>query len=220
MPLQNRVTPFGEIVAIAARGLLMGNRGGRLHDPETRLLSGRRWQSMAWISCDLHYKGRRRVVMGHGYTELFFLDEVTALTAGHRPCHTCRRADALAFADAWARAHGLCARPRAGEIDRGLHRERTPLGMRPHFLEPLPDLPDGSMIALPSAETDPAKPDAIWQAWAIKGDQLLRWEADGYAEVRPRPSAGLAYALTPPSTIAALAAGYRPLWHPSAEAVA
>ncbi|MEW5424653.1 hypothetical protein [Amorphus sp. 3PC139-8] len=218
MPLQNRVTPFGEIVAIAARGLLMGNRGGRLHDPGTKLLSGRRWQSMAWIACDLHYKDRRRVIMGHGYTELFFLDEVTALTAGHRPCYTCRRARALAFAEAWAEAHGLPRRPRAGEIDRCLHRERTPLGMRPHFLEPLPDLPDGSMIALPSAETDPDDPEAIWQAWAIKGDRLLRWDGDGYSEARARPASGLAYALTPPSTIAALASGYRPLWHPSAEA--
>lgn len=216
MPLQNRVTPFGEIVALSARGLLMGNRGGRLHDPGTKLLSGRRWHSKAWIACDLHYRGRRREVMGRGYTELFFLDEITALTAGHRPCYLCRRERALAFADAWAKGHDLGHTPTAREIDTILHRERTPLGMRPHFLEPLPDLPDGAMIALPNAESDAADPAAIWQAWAVKANRLLRWDGDGYRESRPRPGSGLAYALTPPSTIAVLASGYRPMWHPSA----
>lgn len=217
MPLQNRVTPFGEIVAISARGLLMGNRGGRLHDPATKLLSGRRWASRAWIACDLHYGDTRREVMGRGYTELFFLDEVTALTAGHRPCYLCRRAAARAFADRWAAAHGLARPPRAGDMDRVLHRERTPLGMRPHFLEPIPDLPDGTMVALPKPEAEPGDPGAIWEAWAVRGDRLLKWSGAGYAEVRPRPGAGLAYALTPPSTIAVLANGYQPTWHDTAE---
>ena len=217
MPLRNRVTPFGEIVAISARGLLMGNRGGRLHDPETKLLGGRRWASRAWISCSLHYRDTKRDVMGAGYTELFFMDEVTALTAGHRPCYLCRREAARAFASAWAEAQGLARPPRAPDIDRTLHRERTPLGMRPHFLEPIPDLPDGTMIALPRPESDPDDPGAIWQAWAIRGDRLLKWSGGGYAEAQPRPSAGIAYALTPSSVIAALASGYRPMWHSSAE---
>ncbi|WP_018698806.1 hypothetical protein [Amorphus coralli] len=217
MPLQNRVTPFGEIVAISARGLLMGNRGGRLHDPETKLLSGRRWTSRAWISCSLHHGDTKRHVMGPGYTELFFTDEVTALTAGHRPCYRCRRAAARAFAAAWAQAQGLPRPPRAPEMDRVLHRERTPLGMRQHFLEPIPDLPDGTMIALPNPESDPDDPGAIWQAWAIRGDRLLKWEGGGYTEIQPRPGAGIAYALTPPSVIAVLDNGYQPIWHPSSE---
>ncbi|MDQ0316530.1 hypothetical protein [Amorphus orientalis] len=217
MPLQNRVTPFGEIVALSARGLLMGNRGGRLHDPETRLLTGRRWRSKAWIICSLHHKGRHREVMGTGYTELFFLDEVTALAAGHRPCFQCRRERARAFTAAWSTAHPQDLVANAAAMDATLHRERTPLGMRQHFLEPLPDLPDGAMIALPNAESDADDPSAIWQAWAVRGDRLLRWDGGGYPETRPRPDTGLAYALTPPSIIAVLAAGYRPMWHPSAE---
>src|SRR6185295_16764435 len=97
MPLQNRVSPFGELVVSHARGTLMGNRGGRLHDDKRRL-TRRRWVSRQWICCVLEFKGRRRNVWGRYYTELFFLDEVTALAAGHRPCFECRRKDAERFA--------------------------------------------------------------------------------------------------------------------------
>ncbi|MEO1001299.1 MAG: hypothetical protein AAFW69_11970, partial [Pseudomonadota bacterium] len=100
MPLQNRVTPFGEIEADPARGLWLGNRGGRFHRDD-RTLGRRRHASRAWIYCVLNFKGRRRAVMGPGYTELFFLDEPTALAAGHRPCFECQRARAIAFAEAW-----------------------------------------------------------------------------------------------------------------------
>src|SRR5947209_1513089 len=121
MALQNRMTPFGELLADPARGLFMGNRGGRLHDDDRRLAS-RRWTSKAWICCRLRFNDRHRTVWGRGYTELFFLDEVTALAAGHRPCFECRRQDARAFAAALAAAVG---RPlRAPEIDRRLHAER------------------------------------------------------------------------------------------------
>ena len=95
-PLQNRVDPFGKICAIPARGALMGNRGGRLHTPEQRVV--RSWVSRRWITCRLTFRDRRRHVMGDSYTELFFMDEATALAAGHRPCFECRRADAKAFA--------------------------------------------------------------------------------------------------------------------------
>ena len=96
-PLQNRVTPFGELVATPARGLLLGNRGGRFHDPATRALRTRRWASKQWICCVLAFKGWHREVWKTGYTELFFLDEVTALAAGHRPCCECRRVAARGF---------------------------------------------------------------------------------------------------------------------------
>ena len=92
MPLQNRVTPQGEIIATPERGTVMGNRGGRIHRDDRA-----RWKSKAWITCRLSFKSRHRTVMGNSYTELFFLDEATALAAGHRPCFECRRADALAF---------------------------------------------------------------------------------------------------------------------------
>src|SRR3954451_19856984 len=118
MALQNRVDPFGELIATSARGLLFGNRGGRFHrDPET--LGNRRWASRQWICCVLAFKQRHRKVWRNGYTELFFLDEVTALAAGHRPCFECRRKDAKAFAEYWGRARGM-ETPHAPDMDRVL----------------------------------------------------------------------------------------------------
>src|SRR5437870_4460212 len=123
MPLQNRVTPFGEIVAAPERGLYTGNRG-IIHDPETRTLLQRRWTSKVWIVCLCEFQGRRRRLMSPGtWTELFFLDEATALAAGHRPCFFCRRTDAEAFRSAWARGNGGRA-PAAPEMDAILHAER------------------------------------------------------------------------------------------------
>src|SRR5215831_18324174 len=108
-PLQNRVTPFGDVVAIPQRGLYIGNRG-IIHDPATKTLLGRRWTTKAWLFCVLDYKGRRRELMGgHSWTELFFLDEAVALAAGHRPCFFCRRGDAQAFRAAWGKAKGAQA---------------------------------------------------------------------------------------------------------------
>jgi hypothetical protein len=119
MPLPNRVDPFGNLFGDDSRGLLFGNRGGRFHrDGQT--LGARRWVSRRWICCRLDFKGRHRDVWGRGYTELFFLDEPTALAAGHRPCFECRRADARAFAAAFARGHAMSA----DEIDRVLHAQR------------------------------------------------------------------------------------------------
>src|SRR5690606_16396719 len=117
-PLQNRVAPDGSLNAVAARGTLMGNRGGRLHRADGTL--GRaRWRSRAWIACLTEFRGRHRAVWGESYSEIFFLDEATALAAGHRPCFECRRAEALAFAAAWGEPA-----PRAGEMDAVLHAER------------------------------------------------------------------------------------------------
>jgi hypothetical protein len=201
MPLQNRVTPFGEFIAHPARGLFMGNRGGRIHD-EAKRLTARRFASKQWICCAIAFKGRHRKVWGDSYTELFFLDEVTALSAGHRPCFECRRNDANAFAEAWGRAHGR--RLRAGEMDAILHAERLHgRGKRLHRRS-MGSLPDGAMIAIDAA------------AYAVRGDALLRWSAGGYVERRPRPASGDADVLTPPSIVAALAANYRPHWHDSA----
>src|SRR6185436_16785602 len=113
MPLQNRADPFGELFVTPARGLFMGNRGGRIH-ADDRTLTKRRWVSPQWICCRLEFNNRHRTVWGDSYTELFFLDEVTALAAGHRPCFECRRQDAEAFAESWARSFKQRARPRDG----------------------------------------------------------------------------------------------------------
>jgi len=204
MPLQNRVDPFGELRAVPARGLFFGNRGGRIHGAD-RTLSRRRWTSRAWICCRLAFKGRHREVWGNGFTELFFLDEPTALSAGHRPCFECRRADALAFAAAWGRAQRLSAPPRAGEMDAVLHAERLHgRGKRRHRAA-LDALPDGALVVLENDEP-----------FAVRGDGLLPWSAAGYGVRRPRPRGLEVDVLTPPAIVATLAAGYRPQWHPSA----
>lgn len=202
MALQNRVTPFGELLAVPARGLFMGNRGGRLHDDDHRLAS-RRWTSKAWICCRLSFNDRHRTVWGRGYTELFFLDEVTALAAGHRPCFECRRQDAIAFARYWAR--GGAERARAAEMDRVLHAER--LAGRAKRIHRPRKLPDGAVVILA---------DAPQSAFAVRGDALLRWTPAGYAGARKRADASIAGLLTPPGIVAVLAAGYAPQWHPSA----
>src|SRR5690348_12070398 len=141
-PLQNRVDPFGELFADPARGTLMGNRGGRFHT-EARTLTARRWASRQWICCVLNFKNRRRDVWGRFYTELFFLDEPTALAAGHRPCFECRRGDAVAFAECWREAGGFGARPSADQMDEVLHHERLRGRAKRLHRAAIAALPDG-----------------------------------------------------------------------------
>ena len=202
MPLQNRVTPQGDIVAVAARGLFTGNRG-IIHDPATRTLLNRRWTNRAWIVCVCDFRGRRRDVMGtRSWTELFFLDEATALAAGHRPCFTCCRADAMRFRAAWA--DGNCiARPSARDIDRVLDAERRDGRVKRRHPLPVPParMPDGVMLA---DDTN---------CHVVVNGALLRWSFDGYQPAAP-PSGELSM-LTPPATYYALAAGYGPVLHGS-----
>ena len=201
MPFQNRSDPFGGITASAARGAFMGNRGGRIHRDD-RALGARRWASRQWICCRLNFKGRQRSVFGAGYTELFFLDEVTALAAGHRPCFECRREDANVFAANWERATG--SRLRAPEMDLVLHAERLEGRRKRTHRLPLDALPDGAMIALDG------------HAFALRGSKLLRWTPEGYSQAQC-PHTDDAEVLTPPSILAVLGAGYRPHWHQSAD---
>jgi hypothetical protein len=208
MPLQNRVDPFGELCAVSARGLFFGNRGGRIHGDD-RTLTRRRWTSSAWICCRLAFKGRHRAVWGKGYTELFFLDEPTALSAGHRPCFECRRADAKAFAAAWARGNRLGVSPRAAEMDAVLHAQRLDGRAKRRHGVALDDLPDGAMVAMPQGD----------RAFAVRANALLPWTASGYGPPQARPRGVRVDLLTPPAIVAVLAAGYRPQWHPSADRV-
>jgi hypothetical protein len=208
MPLENRAPPTGDIVASPAHGLFMGNRGV-LHDDDQRL--GRaRWRHPHWIICRLAYRGRRRRLMApNAYTELFFLDEATALAAGHRPCALCRRDAYLAFQDA-ARS-GLRRRRRldASGLDRLLHEARIVKGTRRRrrFEARLNDLPDGAMIRLEG------RPDDIW---LIRRDRLSPWRAEGYGPPIRKPAGGRVETLTPHPTVLALLEGHRPLIHPSA----
>lgn len=200
MPLQNRVTPEGAFVASEARGLFMGNRGGRLHDPETRQLGNRRHASKRWICCALDFRGRRREIWGDGYTELFFLDEVTALAAGHRPCFECRRARAEAFRDAIAVGQ---TRLSVDQLDSELHRER--LSPHRHMLHEAEAamLPDGAMVLHEDA------PHAV-----LRG-RLLPWHVGGWGAPAGPPHGTLPL-ITPPLVVRALSNGYSPEWHPSA----
>ena len=204
MPLQNRVMPTGEIVADPARGLMMGNRGC-LHG-KGRQLGASRWRSQLWICCVLDWKGRRRDPMPPGrWTALFFLDEATALAAGHRPCAYCRRGDFLDFAEAWRAAGGLARRPLANEMDPVLHRERVDRRRRQLTHQaPVGELPDGVMIR------------AGGRTGLFLAGQLRPWSFHGYGPPATVPLPGVVEVLTPPSIVAAIAAGYRPLLHPSA----
>jgi hypothetical protein len=201
-PLQNRVTPTGEIIATPHRGLFTGNRG-IIHDPATKTLT-RRWAGKAWLTCVCEFRGRRRQVMGgRSWTELFFLDEATAFSAGHRPCFFCRRDDALRFRAAWEAGNDV-TRVLAREIDAVLHRERLAgRNKRLHALTaPIEELPDGAMVQ------DGA------ESFLIVQGRPLSWSPAGYRETQA--TLHNAMLLTPPSIVRAFSAGYRPMLHPSA----
>lgn len=206
MPLRNRVTPLGTIEADPARGMLMGNRGC-LHDAAGRLRT-EGWRTRRWIACVTAFKDRHRALLQPGrWTELFFLDEATALAAGHRPCAECRRSAYRAFLAAWAAAHGKALR--ADGIDAVLHAERVPprRGAQ-RSRRPLAGLPDGAMVLTPDGA--PA---------LVLGHRLLPWSHAGYGPPVPAEPGFEAPLLTPSSTVATIAAGYRPILHPSAVAL-
>lgn len=203
-PLQNRVTPLGDLVETPARGLLFGNRGGRFHDLATRGLGRRRWASRQWIICVLDFKNRHREVWGNGYTELFFLDEVTALAAGHRPCFECRRADATTYASAFPTEIRTASRARAPEMDRVLHAQRLDGHAKRRHDADFADLPDGAVVEIDG------------NAFALRDERLLPWSVSGYGRPRVRPRIGPAVLLTPPASVTALVEGFRPIWHETA----
>jgi hypothetical protein len=203
MPLQNRVTPTGELIADPARGLVYGNRGC-LHDANGTIR--RRYAVKRWISCRLEFKGwHRHPLMQPGrFTELFFLDEATAFAAGHRPCALCRRGDYVRFGTIWQELHP--GQRGADAIDAQLDEERLDAGARRHHAARFDQLPDGAFVLL---DREPH---------LVLGDELLRWTAGGYASPVPRPQ-GDAVVLTPPSLVHVLRTGWEgavPLLHGSA----
>ncbi len=193
-PARNRVTPTGDIVAIPLRGAWTGNRG-ILHRGRDIV---RFHASDLWITCVLEFRGRRQEQWRpHHYTFLFFHDEAVSFAAGHRPCAECRRADYNAYRTGWASDLGVEV-PSAKDINRQLHGERIVRGTHRRRLHEVPwtDLPDGAFVLL---DQTPA---------VVVGDHLTEWTPDGYAARRPRPVEGIATAITPPSTVAVLRAGY------------
>jgi len=208
MTLRNRVTPFGEIVAVSARGTLMGNRGC-LHDAERRIVKSS--ARVAWVTCRLEWDGIRRTIMAPGkYTELFFLDEATALAAGHRPCNDCRSERLEAFERAWAA--GVEGRP--GEvalvqnIDPVMKRDRADRsGVQHRFTARAGGLPDGVMVQLPGEE---GIARLKWRG------QYLKWAPSGYGHPKAVEEKATVTVLTPACTVKVLAAGYVPEVHATA----
>ncbi|WP_018688650.1 hypothetical protein [Ahrensia kielensis] len=208
MTLQNRVTPFGNIIADKARGLFTGNRG-IIHNPDTRsLLPSRRWTSKAWIICLCSFKERRRDVFGRngknggtGWSELFFLDEATALAAGHRPCFYCQRARATMFQAAFSTGQSE-SKMSAPQMDKLLHAERLNAGKkRLHTIaNDWRSLPDGTIVGNQD------------RAYLISNQTLFLWKPEGYQHDDDAPQ----YLITPPSIVAALRSGYQPVLHDSA----
>ena len=205
---RNRVTPYGELIAVADRGMFWGNRGVLVDDDGqlTRYSRGR-----AWMICVLSYQGIRRVQWSpRRLTELYFLDEATALAAGHRPCGECRYRDYQEFKRCWAAAFG--GTPRVGDIDARLHADRLLDGrrrdkfgsasVRRTYRAAAASLPSGAMVALDG------------QPWLVRGDELLSWAPGGYRERRPVSSVADVTVITPRATVSVLAAGYRPVIHP------
>jgi len=207
MPLQNRGTPLGEIVADSARGLVYANRGC-LHDDTGRII--RRYNGKRWIACRLQFKGRRRPLMRAGrFTELFFLDEATAFAAGHRPCAECRRSDYDRFLSLWRREHPGARG--ADDVDKLLHAQRVDAATRRQLLhgEPWSEQPDGAYVLF---EDEPH---------LVLGDALYRWTPANYTDRRARPRSGEATVITPRSTLEVLRRGWDPVVpfiHPSAYA--
>ena len=208
MPLQNRVTPLGDLVADPARGLLYGNRGC-LHDASGRIR--RRYAVKRWIACRLEFRGwQRGPLMQPGlFTELFFLDEVTAFAAGHRPCALCRRGDYDRLTALWAGLHP--GQIGADAIDAQLHAERVDAATRGqrHHEASLDDLPDGAFVLRDD------------RPWLVLGEYLLAWAPAGYTDRSPRPRGEPTELVTPPSLVAILRSGWEPLvplLHPSAVA--
>jgi hypothetical protein len=198
MPLQNRVTPLGGLIAHPGRGLVYGNRGC-LHD-DHRLIR-RRYAGRRWIACRLRFRGWHRAPLMRpgGFTELFFLDEATAFAAGHRPCALCRREDYVAFQGRWRTLHPGPAG--ADAIDATLHGERVDPSFRDHRLHraPFDDLPDGAFVLLDG------------EPFLVRGSGLLRWTMDGYRDRRDRPRRGRAVLITPPSLVEVLRSGWDPV---------
>ena len=174
MSLQNRVFPDGTFHAVPARGTFMGNRG-RLHDPVTKTLLTRQWALKAWLICQLSFNNRQRNAMGHSYTELFFMDEVTALSSGHRPCYECRRQAFKKYQLCWQKGLDLSSLPKASTMDCQLHQERLLKKTKRQHILSKDMLVDGAFLLIDK------------QFYALKNKQLLLWHFSGYTQSSLEP---------------------------------
>ncbi len=223
MTLPNRIDPWGQFVATPARGSRMGNRGilhalvqgeGEAHEQPVRK---RHWQHHAWVCCLTEFKDRQRDPpwsTPNNYSELFFLDEATALAAGHRPCHQCQPQAAAAFKRAWLAAHAPGGTVSAGDMNTRLHAERARRdGSKPVYEARFDALPVGALFA-PSRADGPAQPgEAVWLRAPQGG---LPWWFGGYGAAQAWAGDARVTVLTPPAVVAVLQHGYVPQVHDSA----
>jgi hypothetical protein len=202
MPLQNRVDPCGNLIRTAARGTMLGNRGGVLHNGDREIV--RAYMSRRWITCVLEFRGRHRAVMSpNRYTELFFLDEAVAFAAGHRPCAECRRERYNAFREAWARAKQQGRTPFADEMDLELHPARIDKRKKVTYEAPLRSLPNGCFVQIEGG------------AYLVLGAVLLLWTPEGYTRREARPRDSIVTVLTPKPIVGCFREGYGPEIHES-----
>jgi len=204
VPLQNRVDPGGELFRTNARGTIMGNRGGAIHNTDREIV--RRFKSRRWIACVLEFRGRHRIVMSERrYTELFFLDEAVAFAAGHRPCAECRRERFNAFKEAWRRGTGQAMLPYAAEMDVELHPARIGnRGEKITYEAELGSLPDGCFVRLEG------------RAYLVHDAALLLWTPEGYSQREVIHKHLVTSVLTPKPIVECFRQGYRPGIHESA----
>ncbi|HMH21223.1 MAG TPA: hypothetical protein VK563_05585 [Puia sp.] len=198
--LQNRVDPVGDIIKTKERGLWMGNRGIVSND---RQEVTRAFGLMAWITCRLEYKGKRLPLMEPNHnTQLFFMDEATSFSAGHRPCAFCRREDFNRFKEYWLKGNpgsGFDKKTSIREIDAVLQKERIGADRSKVTHDERPDqLPDGAFVLF---NDEPC---------LLYGGQLYRWSPSGYGMPVALPGTGMLPVLTPRSVINAFKAGYKP----------
>ncbi len=206
MPLQNRVTPNGDLIAISARGTLMGNRG-RLHTPEKKIV--RPWQLKAWITCLLEFKNyHRKIMSANTWTELFFLVEITAFAAGHRACAYCRRQDFNRFKELWIAANpNLVTEQSIKFVDEVLHKERGSKNRTKQLYdELLRNLPTGTMFMLPKIAN---------QYFALGKNKVFKWTPQGYESYLSVPVETSVRVLTPRSVVKTFVQGYEPKFHAS-----
>jgi hypothetical protein len=210
MPRRNRIDPWGDLHAVAPRGLFTGNRGCVVDDHEKVV---RHHGSSLWIICLTRFRDWKfPLARPRRWTPLFFLDEAVALAAGHRPCATCRGAEYAAYRDAVTRAVGSPVPLLAWQLNDRLHAERHRPGRgldrardRILWTAKYAELPDGTIVAASDGG-----------AQLIAGDRLLRFSFEGWGHATARPATGDAQVLTPPTSVSALQQGYQPLLHPSA----
>jgi hypothetical protein len=203
MPLQNRVDPWGNILAVSARGAWLGNRG-IIHNVQKQIV--RPYQHQSWVTCRLRFKNRKRKIMSPStYTELFFLDESTAFAAGHRPCGECRRERYRQFKELWVRANlkKQANNIKVSVIDSVMHKERINKRVKVKYKANIKDLPSGTMFSTNGS------------AYLVYDDKIYYWSFEGYRLFDRVNFSDEVDVLTPLSIVITFKMGFLPEVHDS-----